>query len=107
MLSPEVCLINELTKKLASLSNKELSELSLILPTGRLATFLLAKLAKEKTAFFPPKIMTLDSFISEFDDSSELSVLSDNACDILLSKYIEDAEFQQITKGHEREIRLF
>ena len=88
LLSPEVCLINELTKKLASLSNKELSELSLILPTGRLATFLLAKLAKEKTAFFPPKIMTLDSFISEFDDSSELSVLSDNACDILLSKYI-------------------
>ena len=79
LLSPNVCLINELTKKLVSLSSKELSELSLILPTGRLATFLMAKLAKEKTAFFPPRIMTFESFINEFEDNSELSVLSDNA----------------------------
>ena len=107
LLSPEDCLISKLGEKLAALSNDELSELSLILPTGRLATFLLAKLAKKKTAFFPPKIMTLDSFISDFDDSSELSVLSDNACDILLSKYIEETNFEQISKGHEREIRLF
>ena len=89
LLSPNVCLINELTKKLLALLSKELSELSLILPTGRLATFLLAKLAKGKNCFFPARIMTLESFINEFDDNSELSVLSDNACDIILAKYIE------------------
>ena len=50
LLSPEDCLISKLGEKLAALSNDELSELSLILPTGRLATFLLAKLAKKKTA---------------------------------------------------------
>ena len=104
---PENCLIETLTEKLAELSSKQLSELSLILPTGRLATFLLANLAKRKKAFFPPKVTTLDGFINSFEDSSELSILSDNACDILLSKYIEEKEFDQISKGHEREIRLF
>ena len=51
--------------------------------------------------------MTFESFINEFEDNSELSVLSDNACDIILAKYIEETDFTQLSKGHEREVRLF
>ena len=51
----KVCLINELTKKLVSLSNKELSELKFNTSNWSSCYLSHGKLAKEKTAFFPPK----------------------------------------------------
>src|SRR4051794_30208549 len=66
------CLISELAAELAALPVAELKACDVILPNHRLATWLVALLARTHPAFVPPRRFTLDGFIEQYADELDL-----------------------------------
>ncbi len=76
-------LIDDLLEELSSLDSKTLSNTLICVPSLRLASYILATLAKKYGAFSPPTLLTLDNLISSqlesqgksFSDSDDVLVL--------------------------------
>jgi hypothetical protein len=106
-----VCLLEELAQELIALGKENCESLHIVFPTQRLATVLLARLAKEWGAFYPPSTWTIESFIVEcakkngFRQSEQ--VLDDLFLETLLSHLIKDGEYQYLKQGCEHELKEF
>ena len=101
------CLVTRLVGELCDLEEAELAESVIILPTERLAVYLLAMLAANRGACIPPKVMTLDSFLSRAFDKDESSSIISNVClELLLSVFIKEGKFDHIGPGAEKEVKV-
>ena len=65
------CLITELAEELSLWSNEELKQIVLVVPTQRLALHILQRLALQRKAFVPPKILNFEKFVSEFSQKDQ------------------------------------
>ena len=104
------CLISELNSELAGLSADQLRSCHIILPTKRLATWLFAMLAQQRTAFIPPCCYTLDDFIDRQAPSLvasklNLRAMGDLEQELLLASLLKEGTYQHLRYGHEHEVK--
>ena len=102
----ETCLIDKLVASLIDRDERDFSKTAVILPTQRLGTHLLARLARHLGAFRPPKVWTLESLLLLSRKEDSHLPISDAAADFMIQNILKDGTFQQLRPGHEREIRL-
>ena len=62
---PQSSMIKELADELANFDREQLSQTTIVLPTGRIGRYLLSLLVDSKKAICPPNIVTLDVFIDQ------------------------------------------
>lgn len=101
------CLVTELIKQLGRLDRQTLSHTTIIVPTTRITTLILAQLAAKFKALTPPRIMTIERFIiEEFEPiaTQQFKVLNPLQTQLILSHLIDEGNFRHIRKGHEHEI---
>ncbi len=104
------CLITELADELLLLDDESLRQTTVVLPTKRLHTWLLALLAKSRGALVPPRLLTFDEFVEAWapaaaDDS--LTPLSPLAEELLLAALLKEQSYRHLRLGFEHEIRQF
>lgn len=103
---PHVCLLSELCLELCQYSREELSKITVVLPTQRLVTCLLAMLAKQLESVQPPRVLTLEPFISGSNSSLQSKqVASDLLQELMIASIIRDRDFKHLSLGHEHEIK--
>lgn len=86
-------------------TEEELHDLFIILPTQRLAPYLLALLAKKRKVFFAPSILSLEAWLQTQSDKVQETVLSSSAEELLVASLLKKHKFLHLQKGHEHEIR--
>ena len=100
------CLLEQLKQDLLDCGSQDLSDTTVVLPTQRLGTYLVAWLTKEIGALFPPRILTLEQFIEEFAPGTELAIVPDTALDLWLERRLERQDLRHLYPRHSRELRL-
>ncbi len=95
-----------LAREIIAKHKHNLEKLLIILPTQRLATILLAMLAKEIGSFVPPKILTLEQFIQSHI-KPELKATSPMTQELLLSQLLLQNSYSHLRVGHEHELNQF
>ena len=104
------CLISELHAELKALSPEQLRGCHIVLPTKRLATWLMAMLAQERPAFIPPRCYTLDDFIERqavdlASGPQPLRSMGDLEQELLLASLLKEGAYQHLRYGHEHEVK--
>jgi len=102
-------LIAQLSSELDCFSAEELRELLIVLPTQRLAPYLLATLAAKHGSFVAPTVLTLETLIHQHanDALKSNTILSPSAEELLIASLLKQGNFRHLQKGHEHEIREF
>ena len=105
------CLVRALVSELETMPGDALRKTVVVLPTQRLAVWVTAALARERTSFVPPTFFTLESFLrysfkifSEGSDASPAPQLADMEAELLLAGLIKQHGFRHLRMGHEHEI---
>lgn len=102
-----LCLMSSVAQKLGQLPPDELHQTLVILPTQRLATYLLGELARQHTALLPPVTNSLETIIwQEARSRHSLRPARDSTVDFLLSMHLKQDHLRQLRRGQERELRL-
>lgn len=106
---PATNLIEELANELLTLDPQLLRQTTVILPTQRLGTHLLAAMSYTKSAFYPPLVTTMEQFLirEAVQIQSLPPVIPDAVFEFMLTDIIRAGKFQHLREGHERELRLF
>ena len=104
------CLISELSSELAGLSSDQLRSCHIVLPTKRLATWLYALLAQQRTAFIPPCCYTLEDFIDRqatalVASGHNLRGMGDLEQELLLASLLKEGSYLHLRYGHEHEVK--
>jgi RecB family exonuclease len=102
---PSTCLISALVETAAGLSPSELQETLILLPTQRLATYVLAGLLRHHGALRPPRLLTLENLLSQVAPRDR-RLIGDSGVDLLLGRLIAEGQYTHLRPGHERELRL-
>jgi len=104
------CLITELAAELGELTEDELHETTVVLPTKRLATWLLALLAQRRGACVPPRCFTFNDFINHH--AANLDAVAATSAplgpleqEVLLASLLKEQGYRHLKPGHEHEIR--
>ncbi len=108
----EACLITKLAKELEYFSDEEIRHVGVVLPTQRLATYLLGVMAKKRKSFLAPQVMTIDPYIQKLftfyhQNQTSKTVITELASELLLSHLIVQSRYTYLAKGREREIKQF
>ncbi|SMF76153.1 PD-(D/E)XK nuclease family protein [Pseudobacteriovorax antillogorgiicola] len=103
---PEVCLVSSLADVLSKSSSKDLSRTLILLPTQRLGTHLIARLARHWAAFIPPKISSLEAIIQQARPTTHGSVVSETSLEFIIQRTLHRETYKYLQPGHERELRL-
>ncbi|MFK7824003.1 MAG: PD-(D/E)XK nuclease family protein [Oligoflexales bacterium] len=105
----EDCLLEGLCKQLLTHHKEELDEVVVILPTQRLITVLIAMIAKKLGGFRPPRLYTLEQFISKYgsEHTKDLHAVSDLVEELLIASLIREKQYKHLALGHEHELKQF
>lgn len=104
LLAPDACLVEEFVQHLLKYSAEELQNVTVLLPTQRLATAIIAALAITRRAFFPPRLLTIESYIENLLEHRGAAA-SDDLVELLLGLYISKGNYSHIKDGDEHEVR--
>ena len=100
------CLISRLADELCEMEDDVLAKTRVILPTERLSVYLLAKIATTRGACIPPKVTTLDRFVSEvFPPEQEPSIIGQLSFELLLTVLIKEGAYDHVRPGCENEVK--
>ncbi|MFW7380793.1 MAG: PD-(D/E)XK nuclease family protein [Oligoflexus sp.] len=101
------CLVTALIQELVKITNEELQRMILVVPTQRLASYILSQVARKRGAFLPPEINTLENLLSkEAARLHPLRIATDGMVEFLLGQKLKQEHYEQVRSGHERELRL-
>lgn len=113
LLTPDQCLVEQLSQNFQSHSLETLRTTLLVVPTQRLGTAILVRLLETRPAIIPPQIVTLEALLRsagtrrEGEPSSETYAIAHEATiDLILRQRLEEHPYQHLRLGHERELRL-
>jgi RecB family exonuclease len=108
------CLVTELVKTLGSAGRDSLARTAVVLPTKRLATWLLAGLSQRLGTYVPPRCFTFEELIRRVVDEAgggqgepRLVELPELDQELILAALIQDGGYRHLKLGHEHEIRQF
>ena len=91
------------------MSNEELKQIVLVVPTQRLALHILQRLALQRKAFVPPKILNFEKFVSEFSqkDQNKNLVVSDLSAELILGSLLKEKNYKHLMVRDEHELLQF
>ena len=103
VLPTNACVVDELIPILLSLTDDQLAQSAVVLPTKRLGRYLLARLAQVKGALVPPEVATINGFVRQ-EDAGYPSV-DDLHIELLIEGLITERNFKYLRTGFAHEIK--
>lgn len=100
------CLVTEIVEYLKDKGKHELDHILILLPTQRLCTHFLARLAKERCAFFPPKVMSFESLILSGAKPGIDKAISPEGLQFVIHRILKESDWKHLDPSHDRELRL-
>lgn len=103
VLTANAYVVDELVAVLLSLTDDQLANSAVILPTKRLGRYLLARLAEAKGGLVPPEVTTIDGFVHQ--ETVGHPTVDDLHIELLIETLIAEHDFEYLRQGFAHEIK--
>ena len=101
--APDACVVDQLVPTLLSLTDDQLAQSAVILPTKRLGRYLLARLAQVKGGLVPPEVSTISNFVDQ--ENTSYPTVDDLHIELLIETLITKHRFDYLRPGFAHEIK--